>query len=536
MKKVAKWLAISIGFIGLIILVLGIYVFTQLPDTIGVPPPLQSELFESPVNRGKQNFPVDETYIYKSAVDLAEMIKNGEATSEEIIKSHINFIKNNNYKINAVVWLFEEEALNAARKADEKVQSGAPLGLLHGIPVTIKEQYWIKDKPSTVNAKQYGGFVAPRNAALVDALLAEGAIIIGTTNIPQYLDDFQVQGEIYPEGSNPYDLTRTPGGSSGGGAAALAAGFTSLELGSDMGGSIRVPASFCGLYGLKPTEGGINDMDGAWPGHEPLEYLAMAVGGPMARTPHDVELMWRVLLKTSEVPEKFKKADSTKSINNYKIAWMDEWEFGDDRMQVGIDVKAKMNEIINILDSQGSTTHKTAPDFLVETKQMALLLYAYTFAYNQPWIIRQFIKHEWSFYGYGRYDISEFLDRVSNPDIAHYPEILARRKNLTDQAELFFEEYDFLILPVTAGPAFKKGEMNNPLELDGQLINYFDYLPYLECFSATGHPNITIPMGLDKNGLPLSIMIVGPLYSEFQLLHFAKELSLFTPGFVRSNL
>lgn len=531
-KKVGKWIAILLGSIGLVILLFFVYVFTQLPKPIGEPPSLQSEIFEAPSNL----YPVDLHYIFKSAIELSELIKYGEATSEEIVTAHINYIKNNNHKINALVWLFEEEAITAARKADEAVRSGAPLGLLHGIPLTVKEQYWIKDKPSTVNAKQYGGFVAPRNAALVDALLLEGAIIIGTTNIPMNLEDYHIEGEIYPPGSNPYDFSRTPGGSTGGGAAALAAGFTPLELGSDMGGSIRVPAAFCGLYGLKPTEGALNDMDGAWPGEKQLSYISQAVGGPMARDPYDLELMWQVLMKTSNLPERFIKPDSTKRFNEYNIAWMDEWEFKDDKMLVGNAVKEKMTQLVETLSSLGATTTKTAPDILVETKQMALLLTAYIFASDQPWIIRQFIKYEWNFFGYGRYDTSEFLKVVSNPEPEEYPLILERRKKLTERVETFFEGHDFLILPVAVGPAFIKQKKFDPIDLDGQKFNYFDYTPYVECSNATGHPSISIPLGLDNNGLPIGIMVMGPLYSESKLLQFAKEISLHTDGFIKSNM
>jgi amidase len=167
---------------------------------------------------------------------------------------------------------------------------------------------------------------------------------------------------------------------------------------------------------------------------------------------------------------------------------------------------------------------------------MALLLSAYVFASDQPWIIRQFIKNEWSFFGYGRYDISEFLNVVSNPKPEAYPEILERRKKLTERVESFFKNHDFLILPVSAGPAFKKQKKFEPIELDGQKFNYFDYTPYVECSNATGHPSITIPLGLDNNGLPIGIMVIGPLYSEFQLLQFAKELSSHTESFKKIHL
>ena len=165
---------------------------------------------------------MERRFLYASAGELAAMIRNGEATSHAIVEAQINYIKNTNYKTNAFVWLFEAEALDAAKAADERVARGEPTGLLHGVPVSVKEEFWVKGKPNTLNAEMFQGFKAPRNGEIVDALVEQGAIIIGTTNVPMMLGDLQTFGEIYPAASNPYDARRTPGGSTGGGAASVA--------------------------------------------------------------------------------------------------------------------------------------------------------------------------------------------------------------------------------------------------------------------------------------------------------------------------
>lgn len=205
-KRILKWIALALGTIIILIVGPGIYIYIQIPKPIGDPPVLQAELFAKP----ERELPVAGKFIFKSATELAAMIRNKQATSVEIVQEHINCIKSNNYKTNAFVWLFEQEALDAARKADEKVARGEPLGLLHGVPVSIKEEFWIKGKPNTVNAKMFQGFVAPRNSPVVDAWLKEGAIILGTTNVPKLLIDLQTFGDIYPTANNPYDLSRTP--------------------------------------------------------------------------------------------------------------------------------------------------------------------------------------------------------------------------------------------------------------------------------------------------------------------------------------
>ena len=292
-RKILKWTGAVLGIIVLIVGSLGIYIWYNMPRPHGKKPELQTELFKKP----EAEFPVNGIYIFKSATELAELIRTKKATSVDITQEFINFIKNNNYKTNAFVWLFENEALEAARKADEKVARGEKLGSLHGVPVCIKEQFWIKGKYSNVNAVQFQSFIAPQNAAIVDAWINEGAIILGTTNIPNMLIDLQTFGDLYPRGNNPYDTSYTCGGSTGGGAAAVASGFCPLALGGDMGGSIRVPSAFCGLYGLKPTE---NTMEsyGTFPDlSSDKTYVTMAVTGPIARTIEDIDLSWKALIK-----------------------------------------------------------------------------------------------------------------------------------------------------------------------------------------------------------------------------------------------
>jgi amidase len=160
-------------------------------------------------------------YIYQSVCELAKLIREGRANSVDIVKQHVTRIQQRNAELNAVVDMFEEEALEVAAERDRQARDGKFLGPLHGVPVTIKEQFWIKGKRSTINAKMHKDFVAPVDAVVVDRIRKSGAVILGQTNIPKFLLDYQVWGDIYPEGKNPYNTDCTPGGSTGGGAAAV---------------------------------------------------------------------------------------------------------------------------------------------------------------------------------------------------------------------------------------------------------------------------------------------------------------------------
>ena len=533
-KKLLKWIGFITGIILIILLSFGVYLWMNIPGPEGDPPALQSELFKKPI----KEFPVAGKFIFKSATELADLIRKKEATSLEITQELINYIKNNNYKTNAFVWLFEKEALEAARKADEKVAKGEVLGLLHGVPVAIKEQFWIKGKFSTVNAAQFQNFIAPENAAIVDAWINEGAIIIGTTNIPKMLIDLQTYGDLYPRGNNPYDTTRTCGGSTGGGAAAVASGFCPLVLGGDMGGSIRVPAAFCGLYGLKTTENSMESY-GSFPElSKDKKYVTMAVTGPIAATIEDIELSWKALIKPWYAGQKWLLPDTVKKLNEYNIAWFDEWHYGKDKkIAASFSLKEKITQLITKLEKAGVETTKEEPSNFTEMRQVHWLQAVYMVFNKQPWIIRQFIKKDFKKSGSkSSIDLTEGTERIGDLNEEKYKNIRFRRDTLNEAMERFFTKYNFLIMPVTPGTAIKHNPEHDPVTFDNQKMLYWDYFHYPMCFNVTGNPALTVPLGLDRNGLPVAVQIVGPHYSELQLIHFARLIKHLHSGYIRPEL
>lgn len=528
-KKILKWTGIILGSVLVIVISLGIYVYSLIPKYEGECPPLQAYLFAKPAN----DLPMEGKYIYKSATELAMMIRKREATSYDIVQEFISNIKNNNYKYNAIVWLREKEALEEAKKADEAVARGDSLPLLHGVPVTVKEMFWVKGMTNNLNAKMMGGFIAPEDGALVMQLKKSGAIILGTSNLPFMLGDFQTYGEIYPTCNNPYDTSKTPGGSSGGSAAALAAGFTPLELGSDLGGSISVPSAFCGVYGLKPTFGTLNMTQGTGPDTiTKYSRFAMGVPGPMARTAEDLEMMWLALRETP-IDTRFQheiqwQLPSNKNLSQYKIGWTDDWQSA----KVGTDVKEKMQFIVSLLNQQGAVTENKLPELNAEMQKSFFKSYALMFAENQPWIMRKLISMDFGKFDDGSVEMSAFYDAMNNPGDENWNNWQKENAGLINTWETYFKTVDFVICPVTYGAAFDKCELGTPIETaDGKIPYAFYSIPYSVVFAATGHPTVTIPLGLNKEGLPIGVQIVGRYYSEPELLQFTKLIEKLLPKF-----
>ncbi|MCC7416646.1 MAG: hypothetical protein IT176_05840 [Acidobacteria bacterium] len=529
--RTRRWLvraAWAVGALVAIAAALAGYVYSLLPEPIGDPPTLQTQLFEKPA----QPLPVSGRYVGKSATELAALIKSRQATSTEIVREHLHHIRNTNHRTNAFVWLFESQALAAAAEADRKVARGEPLGRLHGVPVGVKEQFGIEGQPQTVNATMFQGFRAARNSLAVDAWLAEGAIVVGTTNVSRLLFDFQTFGEIYPTALNPYDPARTPGGSTGGGAAAVASGLVPLELGGDMGGSIRVPAAFCGIYGLKTTEGAMGLDPQSFPGVPgTLRYKRMAVSGPLARNVDDLELAWNALM--SRWPEGGARMLEPKaSLRDYRVAHLDEWAFGNDRVRVAGDVKAGLKALIDRLGAHGVITTPAQPGDFEAMVAMHRMLSSYMAFEKVPALFRRLMAHRLRSQDEGRFDYRETFDRLADLDPARYDDLLQRRDALTRRLEAFFADHDLLILPVATGPAIAHNPQHLPIDVDGRPVAYWDYFLLPIVFNATGHPALTVPLGLNAQGLPLAVQIVGPMYSERRLIAFARAIESLHTGWV----
>lgn len=479
-------------------------------------------------------------HIYRSASDLAELIRQGKATSVDIVKEHLARINERNDELNAFVDLFEGEALSVAAERDRQAQEGRFLGPLHGVPVSVKEQFWIQGKSSTMNAKMYKDFVAAEDAVVVERIRNSGAVILGQTNVPRFLVDYQVWGDIYPEGRNPYNTDCTPGGSTGGGAAAVAAGFSPLELGGDLGGSIRTPANFCGLYGLKPTEKTV-PLHGniPLPKNAKTYIVHMTQAGPLARTLDDIEVLWKVIVGPHEsdrdTPRIEWRTPMKKSLSEYKIAWVDGWP----GYPVSGQTSGAIKGLIGKLQQQGCQVENRSPEGNLheESLEVWLGIFPYMIAQGVPWFARSFLKMDLdSKILKGVKKHREEFDKAFGMSANHYGEMMLRRRIAVSRWERFFADRDFLICPSSFGPAYPRTKVGNKLRYEGTEMIYAGYVwPFMACFNASGHPALNIPLGLGKEGLPMGVQIVGPYWSEPELINFAKQVSQLTQGFVKPS-
>ncbi len=479
---------------------------------------------------------------FLSASQLATMLRAGEITSRQTAEAHFAQIKKHNPAYNAIVTLNEAEALAQADQADRSRVAGKPCGPLHGVPITIKDTYRVKGSRTTAGYLPLKDHIPDTDAVAVTLLKQAGAIIIGRTNTPTLAMDMQTDNPIFGKTNNPWDVKRTPAGSSGGCATALATGMTSLSLGSDLAGSIRLPAGFCGVYGLKPTHGVVS-----FEGHiVPLPgeingYRTLAVAGPLARSIDDLALALDVLTQpTSQdrnVAPLLADMGGNVDISKLKIAWTD--DFGG--VPVSAEIKDKLHAFVKTLAQAGATVHKVEPQGL---------------DYNGIW-------ETWgSFVGaQGNYDMSSLKRAIghlfSKGTLKNLP--MQRKivgptsvKKLMQAFELqsqyitkmdnFLSDYDAWLCPVSATTAFKHhahsktlGDFkiyNQPLQVDGADIHYYVATQsYTTVFSTTNSPVVSMPIGLGPSGLPVNIQVAGKRYSDRRLLQVAKVLDDYTEKF-----
>lgn len=529
-----KWLAAIVGVVVLVAGALGLYLYSLIPKPVDTLPPLQRELFDKPATAST---PVTGRFLFRSAGELAELIRTRQATSEAVVAEHLAYIRAENYRLNALVWLRADQALAEARAADAAAARGDALGPLHGVPITIKELFGVAGLPQTLNTKALT-LIARSDAPLVAALRRAGAIVLGTTNIPYMLSDYQTAGEIYPTGSNPYDTTRTPGGSTGGGAAAVAVGFSALELGSDLGGSIRVPAAFCGLWGFKATMGGLNITQGTNPMPAvTFSRMALASPGVLARTADDLSLAWQVL-KGAPIDPAFQqpvswKPGTSRALADYRIAWSDDWGSASGPIPVGREVKARLATLVAALAGQGARVERAAPALYDDMLRNFLTSFALMNAEGQPWLLRKLIAMDLRKLAPTAATAAVLENAMADGSDQAWQSAQTDRQRLIDGWEAFFRTHDVLISPITYGPAFTKTPTGTPIVGDAGQVPYLMYVPYSYVVNATGHPTVSIPMGLDARGLPIGLQVIGPRFSDEDLLRFAALVATVVPGYIR---
>jgi Asp-tRNA(Asn)/Glu-tRNA(Gln) amidotransferase A subunit family amidase len=447
---------------------------------------------------------------------MAEKIRNRILSPVELVEAHLAQIEKLNPRLNAFVQVDAKRALQAARDAETQVTQGNKLGPLHGVPVSIKSSINVAGLLCESGTRLRAGFVPAQNAPLVARLRAAGAIVLGVTNTPEFLMAWETDNLLYGRTNNPWDLERTPGGSSGGEAAAIAAGMSAGGVGSDGGGSIRVPAHFSGICGLKPTPGRIPAT-----GHYPASvgpFALIGVVGPMARTVADLKALFEVMQGpdvgdtcAARVPV-FWPGDE--EVRKLRIGYFED----DGRTPVTAEIRAAVRGAAEALRSAGFQVDRFQPEDLEEARQ----LWHKSFVVAGGMLLRRMFKDRES-------DLSPILKQFLESSAAE-PALTGEnllhawieRDELRARFLAQMQRYPILLCPAAAVPAFRHGERS--WHVEGKTVHYLDAWSYTEFFNLLGNPAAVVPVGHSPEGLPIGVQIVGRPWEEEQVLSVAAAL------------
>ncbi len=449
---------------------------------------------------------------YTSAMKLAELVRQREISPVELIETFLSRIEQINPQITAYCTPAPEQARSAAREAEAKLARGEEVGPLHGVPVSIKDLTLTAGIRTTFGSRIHENNIPTQDAAVVEKLKAAGAIILGKTNTPEFGAGANTFNAIFGPSRNPWRLTHTTAGSSGGAAAALATGLCALSEGSDLGGSLRTPASFCNVVGLRPSLGRV----ASYPSQRVWD--SMGVNGPMARTVEDVALMLSVIAGRDDRaptsvpanPAEFLEAVRQPDIKGWKVAWSPDLGFAPvDEVVINI-----CKQAVAVFSSElGCEVEEASPD-LHDAPEISQVLRAAGMVAelgevlpkwrdqmqpNLVWNIEQGFK-------------LSALD-VGKAQIA--------RSALWQRARRFFEKYDILLVPTAGALPFPFETISPPVVGGRQMSNYVEWLGITYGITLTGLPSISVPCGWSEDGLPVGIQIVGRRLAEASILRAA---------------
>jgi len=476
--------------------------------------------------------------VFTPAHQLAQMIRDRAVSALEVLDAHLVQIATHNSKLNAICTLDEERARQRAKLADEALARGENWGILHGVPITIKDIFETAGVLTTAGYKPLKDYIPEQDATAVARLRAAGAIILGKTNSAELASDYQGINGLFPRVNNPWNLNYTPGGSSSGPAAAIAAGFSPLDLGDDIAGSLRQPAHFCGVFSLKPTDrrvstaGHIPEVPGM-----PKCIRQMLTVGPLARSIEDLRLCLKLIsgadLRQPDIPPVPLDTSAPQSLQALRIAWTDEFP----AFPVASEIRLAMQAAANTLVQTGVRIERWVPprfDFAAAL-QLYNVVVVYTMLYAQPADLDAVQKtipvmfREWTQGDKelrSLYKLTGVLPTFLKPTLKGYFQALAQRDHLIAQMEQALEQWDVWLCPVAMTTAFTHRPKGEAVEVDGKKVPYFMASgAYTMPFNLTGHPVVVIPIGQTKDGLPIGMQIVGKRWREMELLAIAQDIN-----------
>lgn len=480
----------------------------------------------------------DDQIAYLPAHEMARLLRRQQISATELLGLVQARITRYNGAVNAVVVHDTERAAVRARAADAALAKGECWGPLHGVPITVKESFAVAGLPTTFGFSAHANNIATQDAVTVQRLKASGAVLLGKTNVPVSLADWQSFNPVYGTTHNPWDLSRTPGGSSGGSAAALAAGFSALELGSDIGASIRNPAHYCGVWGHKPSWGVVplagHELS---PGPAP-DAFDIAAAGPLARSATDLALAMDILahplsLHTAMGRLPCQWQDRGLAPRRMRVAML----FNDAQAEVDDSVQAALRQLADWLRGQGvDLSEDVRPADSAEANEVyTLLLRAATgshyddASYAQAQAVAATLQPGDHSYRARHYRGSTFTHR-------DWVQVNERRATLQAQWATYFERYDLLICPVATTPAFTQNQQgqrwDRMIPVNGQSQPSTDALFWAGYPGIVGLPATAVPIGQSDQGLPIGAQLIGPAFSDPASLRFAQWLEREYRGFV----
>ncbi|MGH3321028.1 MAG: amidase [Streptosporangiaceae bacterium] len=445
---------------------------------------------------------------YLSARELARRLRMRELSAREVVEAHLARIERLNPQVNAIVTLVADRALAQARAADERLTAGEEVGPLHGLPVAHKDTHDTAGIRTTYGSPLLADNVPARDELLIERLRAAGVITLGKTNTPEFAAGSHTVNPVFGATHNPYDLSKSAGGSTGGGAVALACGMHALADGSDMGGSLRNPASFCNVVGFRPSPGRVP----TWPAQAP--WATMSVQGPMGRTVADTALLLSVLAGPDprspialDEPGAAFAEPLDRDLSGLRVAWSP--DFGG-ALPVDPAVTAALEPAAKVFDDLGCVVEEACPD-LAGADEVFRTLRAWQFELTFGALLD---RHRDRLKATLVWNIEQGR-RLTGPDVARAE---VNHAALYHRVREFFERYDALLLPVSQVPPFDI-DLEYPAEVAGvRMETYLDWMRSCYLISATGCPALSVPAGFTGGGLPVGLQIVGPHRGDLEML------------------